>query len=107
MDDMAVVRVSVIRCQPENFAKLKEMMAQSRPVLEGGIRRMRGLIHFYAGEDEVVSSLTNVSVWERLEDAKQLDSFQPMLDLGKAFVAAGAIFERPVMNYATQWELGR
>jgi len=34
-----------------------------------------------------------------------MDSFQPMLDLGKAFSIKGATFERPIMNYATLWQL--
>ena len=33
--------------------------------------------------DEATSSLTNVSLWTDLDAAKQLDRFQPMLDLGK------------------------
>ena len=102
---MPTVRVSVIRCQPQHFAGLKKMMADAMAALGPGIRGMRGLIHFYAGEDEAVSSLVNVSVWRTLEDAKQLDTFQPMLDLGKDFVSKGATFERPIMNYATQWEI--
>jgi hypothetical protein len=84
---------------------LKKMMAEAFAVLDPGIRQMRGLIHFYAGEDEAVDSLVNVSVWRTLEDAKQLDTFQPMLDLGKEFVRKGATFERPIMNYASQWEI--
>jgi hypothetical protein len=28
-----------------------------------------------------------------------------MLDLGKEFAAKGATFERPIMNYATLWQL--
>ena len=102
---MSIIRVSVIRCQPQHFAELKKMMAESIVVLEPGIREMRGLIHFYVGEDEAVNSLVNVSLWRTLEDAKQLDTFQPMLDLGKVFVSMGATFERPIMNYASQWEI--
>jgi hypothetical protein len=102
---MPILRVSVLRCQPQQFAELKKTMAESIAVLEPGIRQMRGLIHFYAGEDEAVNSLTNVSMWRTLEDAKQLDTFQPMLDLGKVFVSKGATFERPVMNYGLQWEI--
>jgi hypothetical protein len=74
-------------------------------VLEPGIRHMRGLIHFYTGEDESAHSLTNVSVWRTLEDAKQLDTFPPMLDLGKVFTSKGATFERPIPNYVSQWEI--
>src|ERR1051326_7129653 len=102
---MPIVRVSVLRCHPQHFAELKQMMADSIAVLEPGIRQMRGLIHFYAGEDEAVNSLSNVSVWRTLEDAKQLDTFQPMLDLGVAFASKGARFERPIMNYASLWEI--
>ena len=102
---MPIIRVSVIRSQPQRFVELKQMMAESIAVLEPGIRQMRGLIHFYAGEDDAVNSLVNVSLWRTLEDAKQLDTFQPMLDLGKAFVSKGATFERPIMNYALQWDI--
>jgi hypothetical protein len=51
------------------------------------------------------NSLVNVSMWRRLEDAEQLDTFQPMLDLGKVFVTKGASFERPIMNYTSLWEI--
>jgi hypothetical protein len=66
---------------------------------------MPGLLAYYFGADEATSSLTNVSLWISLEAAKQLDTFQPMLELGKPFVAKGATFERPIMNYATLWQL--
>ena len=100
-----VVRVSILRCAPENFAELERMMAESDAILRPGIEAMPGLIHFYAGADQATSSLMNVSIWKTLDDAKQLDSYQPMLDLGKDFVRKGATFERPIMNYLTQWEL--
>jgi hypothetical protein len=102
---MPTVRVSVLRCDPQQFAELKKMMAESITVLEPGIRQMRGLIQFYAGEDEAVNALINVSMWRTLEDARQLDAFQPMLDLGKVFTAKGATFERPIANYASLWEI--
>ncbi|WP_244547141.1 hypothetical protein [Bradyrhizobium sp. Gha] len=81
------------------------MMIDADEVLRPGVEAMPGLLDFYAGDDETTSSLTNVSVWVDLESAKQLDHFQPMLDLGKEFVAKGATFERPVMNYTTLWQL--
>jgi hypothetical protein len=64
-----------------------------------------GLIHFYSGEAEAANSLAQVSVWRTLEDAKQLDTFQPMLDLGKVFTSKGATFERPIMHYVSLWEI--
>lgn len=102
---MPTVRVSVMRCDPKQFAEFTKMMAESLAVLEAGIRQMRGLVHFYSGEDEAGNALGQVSVWRTLEDAKQLDTFQPMLDLGKVLTAKGARFERPIMNYVSQWEI--
>jgi hypothetical protein len=101
-----VVRVSIIRCAPDKFAGLQQLMIDADKALRPGIEKMRGLLSFYSGADEATSSLTNVSVWTELTAAKQLDTFQPMLDLGKEFVAKGAVFERPIMNYATLWQLG-
>jgi hypothetical protein len=102
---MAVVHVSILRCKPEQFAEFKAKMDDARNVLEPGIRKMSGLIHYYAGADEAVSSITNVSIWRTLPDAHQMDTFQPMLDLAAHFAARGATFERPIMNYVEQWEI--
>jgi hypothetical protein len=100
-----VVRVSILRCAAHLFAEMREMMIAADPILRPGIEAMPGLLAYYGGADEATSSLTNVSVWTDLAAAKQLDTFQPMLDLGKAFAAKGATFERPIMNYATLWQL--
>ena len=102
---MPTVRVSVMRCHPNQFAEFRKMTAESMTVLEPGIRPMRGLIHFYTGEDEAAHAFAQVSVWRTLEDAKQLDTFQPMLELGKVFTSKGATFERPLMNYVPLWEI--
>ena len=100
-----VVRVSILRCPPERFAELRQMMAEAQSVLRPGIEAMAGLLAFYTGVDEATVSLSNVSLWTSLEAARQLDTYQPMLDLGKPFIAKGATFERPIMNYATLWQL--
>jgi hypothetical protein len=100
-----VVRVSILRCPPERFAELRQMMMDADAVLRPGIEAMAGLLAFYVGVDEATFSLSNVSLWTSLEAAKQLDTFQPMLDLGKPFIAKGATFERPIMNYDTLWQL--
>jgi|1185.fasta_scaffold17555_3 hypothetical protein len=100
-----VVRVSILRCPPERFAELRQMMMDADAVLRPGIEAMAGLLAFYVGADEATFSLSNVSLWTSLEAAKQLDNFQPMLNLGKLFIAKGATFERPIMNYDTLWQL--
>lgn len=100
-----VVRVSILRCPKERFAELQQMAMEADPILRPGIEAMPGLLAFYFGADEETSSLANVSLWTTLEAAKQLDTFQPMLDLGKPFAAKGAVFERPIMNHTTLWQL--
>ena len=102
-----VVRISVLRCDAPKFALLRRMMLEAEAALRPGIEAMPGLLAFYAGADEATSSLINVSVWDTLEHARQLDSFQPMLDAGKRFVAEGARFERPIMNHASLWRCGQ
>ncbi|MBM3620305.1 MAG: hypothetical protein FJX20_06415 [Alphaproteobacteria bacterium] len=102
---LPIVRVSILRCQPDQFTMFHSMMTEAESVLVPGIRAMNGLISYWAGADEATASLTNVSVWRTLADAKQMDRFQPMLDLGKRFAEKGAMFERPIMNYAALWQI--
>lgn len=101
-----VIRVSIIRCDAAKFALLRKLMVDVEAALRPGIEAMPGLLAFYAGADEATLSLINTSFWDTLEHAKQLDTFQPMLDAGKQFVAAGAVFERPIMNHASLWRIG-
>jgi len=101
----SVVRGSILRCAPDRFSEMRQMMLNAEKVLRPGIESMRGLLAYYGGADEATSSLTNVSVWTDWAAAKQRDTFQPMLDLAKEFAAKGAAFERPIMNYATLWQL--
>jgi hypothetical protein len=105
-NDQTVVRVSILRCEPSRFAEFKRLMSESESILAPGIRAMHGCRAYFAGADVTTSSLSNVSIWDTLDDAKQMERFQPMLDLGKRFLDAGATFERPIMNYATLWQLG-
>jgi len=57
-----VVRVSILRCAPDKFAEMRQMMNDLEAVLRPGIEAMRGLVAFYVGEDESTSSLSNVSL---------------------------------------------
>jgi len=100
-----VLRVSILRCPADRFAEICRLMEEAEALLRPGIEALPGFLSFYAGADEETSSLTNVSFWTSVEAAKQLDSFQPMLNLAKPFIDMGATFERPVMNYSTLWRM--
>jgi len=49
----------------------------------------------------------NVSVWDSLTAAKQMESFQPMLDLAREFVSMGVRFDRPILNFERVWSIER
>lgn len=58
-----VVRVSILRCPPDKFTEMRQMMNDLEPLLRPGIEAMRRWVAFYVGEDEATSSLSNVSLW--------------------------------------------
>lgn len=101
-----VVRVALVRCDPENFALISDKMQESEKELRPGIEAMPGLVAFYAGADSETLTLTNVSIWDSVEHAKQLDTFAPMVALAREFIADGGRPERPVMNHVMQWSFG-
>jgi hypothetical protein len=103
---MAVVRVSILHCPHERLAEVEHMMADAAGPLSG-IKKLKGLKAYFAGVDREKSQLTNVSVWETAEDAQQMASFQPMLDLGKEFASVeGLSFVRPIPNFDVIWQWG-
>ena len=106
MASAPVVRISISRCDAAQFDKLVQMMMDDEARLRPGIERMPGHLAFYAGADATNLTLTNISLWDTLEHAQQLDHFQPMLEAGKRFVAAGARFDRPIINSPTLWRFG-
>ena len=101
-----VVRVALVRCDPDNFALISEKMRESEKELRPGIEAMPGLLAYYAGADAETLTLTNVSFWDTVEHAKQIDTFEPMSRLAKDLIDNGGRPERPVMNHVTQWSFG-
>ena len=101
-----VIRIAIMRCDPADFERFRAMTVELEQVLRPGIEAMPGLLAFYAGADADSAAFSQTSIWNSIENARQLDRFQPMLDSGKQFAAAGARFERPIINYAGLWEFG-
>jgi hypothetical protein len=101
-----VIRTSVFRCDPSEFERLRTMLVEVEAALRPGIEALPGLLAFYAGVDAANLAFINTSFWETLEQAQQLDHFQPMQEAGQRFAAAGARFERPIMNHRVLWEFG-
>ena len=97
---MPVVRISKGRFDTANAGEAERLLAQSEAALRDPLQQLKGLVHYYVGVDRELAYLTNVSVWETLEDAHQMDSLQPMLAQRPILEAAGVSFEQ-ISNHET------
>ena len=67
---------------------------------------MQGNIAYYVGIDRDNNAMHNVSIWESVVDANQMEAFAPMTTLGSEFAAQGVRFDKPILNCDTLWQLG-
>jgi hypothetical protein len=101
--EMSVVRISLGRFEASHYEAVRQKLIESQTILMSAIKALKGNLAFYAAIDRENSVMSNVSVWETMADAKQLDTLQAMLDLAQSFTAAGVHFERPITNHETLW----
>lgn len=99
------VRISKGSYPPARHAEFTVRMAQAGNALIPAIRRLPGCLSYYAATDEASSTMINVSVWDTLEHAQAMANVPEMAALAKEFVALGAQFERPIVNYQALWQL--
>jgi hypothetical protein len=102
---MPIVRISRGSFKPEDYEKIKARLDESQQRLVPAIRKLSGCMHYWAGIDRTMNTMVNVSVWQSLADAKQMDTLAPMLALAGEFVKLGVVFERPITNYETLWQI--
>jgi hypothetical protein len=101
---MPVVRVSKGRFNLADLAGAERLLAESERALREPLSRLAGLLHYYVGIDRVAGYLTNVSVWESLEAAHQMDTLQAMLAQRPLLERAGVTFE-VITNHETLWTI--
>jgi hypothetical protein len=82
----------------------ERLLLESEKALREPLSRLRGLVHYYVGIDRATGYLTNVSVWESLEAAHQMDTLQAMLAQRPILEAAGVTFEL-ITNHETLWAI--
>jgi len=99
---MTVVRVSKGRFDPTESDQAGQLLAASEQALREPLTQLPGLLHYYVGIDRKLGYLTNVSVWETLEDAHQMDTLAAMLAQRPILEQAGVTFE-PITNHETIW----
>ena len=100
-----IVRISKGRYPSSRHAEFTERMNKAAEFLIPAIRRLPGCVSFFAATDEASCTMVNVSVWETLEHAQAMATLPEMGVLAQEFVALGAEFERPIVNYEALWAL--
>ena len=100
-----VIRISIGRFDPNKTATVKLALEGTYEKLAPGIRLMVGNRGFSAGIDAENCAMVNISHWDSLAAAKQMEHFQPMLDLAQEFIEMGVRFERPILNFEPLWTI--
>jgi hypothetical protein len=101
----SIVRISRGSFAPEKYETVKARLDAAQKSLVPAIRQLAGCLHYFAAIDRESSSMVNVSIWRSLADARQMQTFGPMLALAEEFTREGVRFERPIINYETVWSV--
>jgi hypothetical protein len=101
---MPVVRISKGKFDLSRLAEAEQLLAESERALRESLQRLPGLIHYYVGIDRERGYLTNVSVWDSLASAQQMDTLPAMLAQRPILEAAGVAFEM-ITNHNTLWTI--
>jgi len=102
---MTVVRISKGRFDMPERQSAERLIIDSEAALREPLQRLNGLVHYYVGIDREHGFLSNVSVWETLNDAHQMDALAAMLAQRPILEGAGVSFE-PITNHETLWSIG-
>ena len=76
---MSVIRISKGQFDPKHAAEAERLLRESERALRQPLSQLAGLVHYYVGIDRERGFVTNVSVWDSLEHAHQMDTLQAML----------------------------
>ena len=100
----AVVRVSRGNFDPARFPEVQEMNGATSRYLIPAIKKLPGLISYYAGVSPD-GSIIHVSIWQSDEHAQQLNRLKEMIvDARKDAAKAGVSFI-PIVNYPIDWTI--
>ena len=98
------LRISRGRFEPARHDDVAAALDASQQSLIPAIRRLPGVLGYWAGIDRGSGTMVNVSTWETEEHARQMATLPEMLALRGTFEASGIRFE-PMVNYEVLWQL--
>jgi len=99
-----VVRISQGFFEPHLAQSVTAKLGEGLATLEPALKALRGLLHYYVSIDTISNSMVNVSVWDSLAAAKQMDTLSEMLAQRDIFVGLGVKFQ-PIRNYTGLWSI--
>ena len=99
-----IVRISKGNFSLDRLGDAEQALAASESVLRGALEAMPGLVHYYVAIDRVEGQLTNVSVWETIEQAHAMNQLPEMLAQRPVLERAGVAFEA-ITNHETLWTI--
>ncbi len=99
-----VVRVSRGRFAAERCDEIINLIDKSAGSLVPAIKELSGLLYYHAAVDPATSTVVNVSIWESVDTAKQMDSLAAMLAQRPILEAAGVQFDK-IANYEPLWKI--
>ena len=100
----AVVRVSRGSFDPGRFAEVDAVNKKVSEYLVPAIRRLPGLIHWYAGVSPE-GSIVNISVWDSSDHAAQMDGLKEMAVIARGEMEAVGVTFTPIVNYPVNWTI--
>ena len=100
-----VVRISRGRFEPARYEEVARLLEDSAGALRPAIEELRGLIYYHAAVDKETSTVVNVSIWEDVMAAKQMETLGAMLAQRPILEKAGVQFDR-IANYEPLWTIG-
>lgn len=109
-DDMKItegniVRISIGYFEPQQSDKIEKMLqTEFRNSLVPAIKKLKGNLGYYVGVDKEKHTMTNVSFWDNIENAKQMSTLKEMLAMRTAFEALGLKFI-DITNHDILWKL--
>ena len=98
----AVVRISRASYDPSRIAEVDAASKKTSAYIIPAIRRLPGLLHFYAGVSPK-GSIVQVSVWDTDQHAAQLDRLKEMVVDGRRDMEAASVTFTPIFNYPIDW----
>jgi quinol monooxygenase YgiN len=99
-----VVRISLGSFELERAEEVEQRLAESEQSLRPAIERLAGNCGYYVGIDRKSGTMTNISLWESLEDAQRMATLPEMLALRSTFEELGVRFQ-PITNHNIPWRL--